>query len=183
MPTLEVADIAPERFIGFNEVKTFRRNRQSAGVHFFLDDYQFERVWTNPQRYISLLSEFAAVCSPDFSLYADMPVAMQIWNTYRSRAVGQIWNRSGIKIIPTVSWSTPDSYAFCFEGLPTGSVVAISSQGVIRYRDSFQWWIQGAEEMVQRLAPRKILLYGKPVEFDAGDSEIISYAPRCRTTF
>lgn len=37
-------------WIGFNYAASTAR-RAGKGVHFFLDDYQFERVWNNPDRY------------------------------------------------------------------------------------------------------------------------------------
>ena len=43
-------------FIGFNYAKTFeRKNKTNYGVHFFLDDYQFDRVWNQPDKYLELL--------------------------------------------------------------------------------------------------------------------------------
>ncbi|MGQ7551471.1 DUF4417 domain-containing protein, partial [Streptococcus suis] len=42
--------------------------------------YQFERIWQRPEFYIEKLTEFDCVLTPDFSLYQDMPIAMQIWN-------------------------------------------------------------------------------------------------------
>lgn len=38
-----------DHLIGFNELLTCK-HPESAGVHFFLDDYQFERFWRQPQR-------------------------------------------------------------------------------------------------------------------------------------
>lgn len=43
-------------------------------VHFFVDDYQFIRYWNTPDKYIPKLSQFEAVCAPDFSTYTDMPL-------------------------------------------------------------------------------------------------------------
>ena len=42
------------------------KDKATKGVHFYKDDYQFERFWNNPDKYISLLQQFGAVCSPDF---------------------------------------------------------------------------------------------------------------------
>ena len=54
------------------------KDKATKGVHFYKDDYQFERFWNNPDKYIPLLQQFGAVCSPDFSLYSDMPLAVQL---------------------------------------------------------------------------------------------------------
>lgn len=42
------------------------KNPEDKIVHFFLDDYQFVRHWNTPDKYIPKLSQFAAVCAPDF---------------------------------------------------------------------------------------------------------------------
>ena len=86
MPALFAVDYVPSKLIGFEQVLT--SNDASATVHFFIDDYRFERVWTNPARYAELLGRFDACFTPDFSLYTDMPLPLQQWNIYRSRLIG-----------------------------------------------------------------------------------------------
>ena len=65
-----------DHLIGFNELLTCR-HPENAGVHFFLDDYQFERFWRQPQRYLDALSRFPLVLGPTFSLYTDFPAPIQ----------------------------------------------------------------------------------------------------------
>ena len=48
MPVIGRCDMVPDRLIGFNYVKTEKDT--DCGVHFFIDDYQFERIWRNPRR-------------------------------------------------------------------------------------------------------------------------------------
>lgn len=74
-------DIA-EDYVSFNCAKSTKSKKDKC-VHFFIDDYQFERVWRSPLQYIDLLSEFHSVMTPDFSLYTDYPKAIQIYNHYR----------------------------------------------------------------------------------------------------
>lgn len=61
------------------------KDKATKGVHFYKDDYQFERFWNNPDKYIPLLQQFGAVCSPDFSLYSDMPLAVQLFMHYKAK--------------------------------------------------------------------------------------------------
>ena len=163
----------PAQFIGFNFAQSCNSNQSDFGIHFYLDDYQFERVWTRPTRYIKLLRKYACVLSPDFSLYTDMPLAMQIWNTYRSRLLGQYWQDNGINVIPTVSWSDERSYSFCFDGVPRRSVISVSTRGCVRQEEPRKLWQAGMAEAVRRLEPTKILIYGSKIEFDHGDAEVI----------
>ena len=95
---------------------------RQGGVHFFLDDYQFEAVWSRPVKSLSYLKHYGAVLTPDFSLFRDWPLAVQLWNTYRNRWLGAWWQAQGLQVIPTVSWSTPQSYEFCFAGLAQAQV-------------------------------------------------------------
>ena len=56
----------PQSWIGFNYAKSCKDPANKA-VHFFVDDYQFNRLWTNPDAYLDMLRRFKAVCTPDFS--------------------------------------------------------------------------------------------------------------------
>ena len=67
LPMLEGAYTKPpQRILPFNMAKG--NADAEAGIHFFIDDYQFERVWRSPRRYTELLRPFQCVCTPDFSL-------------------------------------------------------------------------------------------------------------------
>ena len=59
----EHIDIRHLEWIPFNYAKT-AKNRESKGIHFYLDDYQFARLWNRPDDYINLLSQFGAVSTP-----------------------------------------------------------------------------------------------------------------------
>ena len=173
MPIVRGSDVIPSRLIGFNYVKS--SDSRDAGVHFFIDDYQFERIWNDPLTNIDRLARFECVLTPDFSLYLDMPRAMQIWNIYRSRLIGQMMERRGLEVIPTVSWAGAESLTFCFDGLPKGKTLAISTVGVKRSDEALSIYRAGVAEMVKRLKPKRILLYGGMVEADYGDAEIVEF--------
>ena len=91
IPTIKGIDEFDEKvqFIGFNYAKTCEKQQKTDfGVHFFLDDYQFNRLWNRPDKYIPLLSKFKYVLSPDFSMYTDYPKAMQMWKHYQKHWLG-----------------------------------------------------------------------------------------------
>lgn len=164
MPVIEPVDYIPDELIGFNYVLS--SNRRDAGVHFFIDDYQFERVWNEPLKYMDILQEFPCVLTPDFSLYMDMPRAMKIWNIYRSRLIGQMMQDYGITVIPTLSWAEPETFRFCFDGLRKGGTVAVSTVGVIRDEEARKIWTSGMDEAIRRLQPDQILCYGSDIKYD-----------------
>lgn len=174
MPVIEQEDHMPEKLIGFNYALTSKE--YDAGIHFYIDDYQFERIWNEPYKYMEKLLQFDCVLTPDFSLYMDMPMAMKIWNTYRSRMIGQIMQDSGMNVIPTLSWAEPETFDFCFDGIEQGGVVSVSTVGVMRQDIAYRIWCQGMEEAIRRLHPSGILVYGSMVDFDFGDIRVTNIA-------
>ena len=173
MPVLKPCNRVPKDLIGFNYMMS--SDNKECGIHFYVDDYQFERIWNNPKEYIDRISEYQCMLSPDFSLYREMPIAMKIWNVYRSRLVGQIYQRNGIKVIPTVSWCEEDTFDFCFDGLPHNATLSISTIGVKDDDESFGIWKAGVDEMIRRLTPKRLLIYGGEVDYDYGNIKIKYY--------
>lgn len=173
MPPLRAVDYKPDHLQGFNYAKTSKDNE--AGIHFFIDDYQFERCWNEPRKYVDILRKFDCVLTPDFSLYLDMPYPMQEWNVYRSRALGYYWQREGLTVIPTLSWSTPESYRFAFSGLEPGGTYAVSTIGVKNSENALKIWHDGMECVIRKLKPLRILQYGGDIGFDFGECEVINY--------
>lgn len=162
-------------FIGFNYAASCKA-RGNKGVHFFLDDYQFNRLWTSIDRYVPMLSEFRYVMSPDFSTYTDFPKAIQIYNHYRKHWVGAYLQEAGVSVIPTISWSTPESFEWCFDGEPVGGTVAISSVGCMNSKARRDLFLAGYAQMVKRLHPEKIIFYGDvPPECTGNIVRIKSY--------
>ena len=175
MPVLEAVDHVPSDLIPCNYVKTSQNF--GKGIHFFKDDYQFERFWNDPEKYVPLLKRFDCVLTPDFSVYLDMPLPMVIWNEYRRRALGSYWQKSGMTVIPTLSWGYPDTYDWCFEGLPKHSTVAVSTVGVKESDVAIGIFFDGMEEAMRRLEPARILQYGGDIGFDYGDVDVVDYKP------
>lgn len=163
IPKIEVTQFEGADFIGFNYARN-ARDREKKGVHFFLDDYQFIRLWADPDRYIPMLQQFAYVMSPDFSMYTDFPKALQIYNHYRKHWLGAYWQMHGINVIPTVGWSDADSFEWCFDGEPTHSVVAVSAIGTQNNKENKRRFLDGYMEMVKRLEPTQIIFYGNVPE-------------------
>ena len=173
MPIIENNNYILSNLIGFNYAKTSKE--KNVGIHFYLDDYQFERLWNKPEDYIEILKQYECILSPDFSLYMDMPMPMKIWNIYRSRLIGQYYQSQGIKVIPTLSWAEEETFQFCFEGIPQGSIVSISTIGVKRNEEALKIWEQGVDELIKRIKPSTILIYGGKLDYDYGDIEVIYY--------
>ena len=146
-------------WIPFNCVMSDRQ-REAHGVHFFIDDYLFQRTWNDPWRYAHLLSGYQAVMTPDFSMFTDYPVAVQLYNHWRKHQLGAYWQRLGLTVIPSICWSDHDSYAWCFDGEPVGGTVAVSSVGTQKNPLARTLFLDGYSEMMRRLKPEKIIFFG-----------------------
>ena len=163
----------PSEIIPFNYARTHFDKK--VGVHFFIEDYQFERVWRFPDRYVPLLREYECVFTPDFSLYVDMPLSLKIYNVYRNRVLGHYWQQQGIKVVPTLQWADHRTFDFCFTGIEPGGIVAVSTLGSAKNPISRGYWIAGMQKAIDVLHPDTILLYGTPIDFDFGEVKVIHY--------
>lgn len=136
------------------------KHPENIGVHFFLHDYQFERVWKYPDRYIDVLKKFKFVLSPQFSTYTDMPKIVQMFNVYRNRWCGRYWQEHGIKVIPTIQWGSDWDLEYCLDGIPKHSTIAISTTGDGRW-GGYKSIATFYDKTIDKLKPETVLLYGK----------------------
>ena len=176
MYPLRASDFHVDNWISFNFMRTCEEP-EKHGVHFFIDDYQFLRVWKQPDAYISKLSQFQAVCTPDFSLYTDFPNVIQHYNHYRKHWIGRYWQSLGVRMIPTVGWSDHSSYDWCFDGDPVRGVVAVSSVGTQASKTTAALFHDGWVEMLKRLDPELIVFYGNLPDYAAEERSRIVHVP------
>lgn len=153
-PELEI----PKKLISFS--KSISSNEYDNWVHFYEDDANFERIWNNPKKYFPILKRFQGVITPDFSLYRDMPLAMQQWNLFRGRAIGYWLQSNGLKVLPNIRYSDERTYKPCCAGVDKGAVIAIGSHGCIKCKDDRQYFVKGLNYIVKTLEPSTILIYG-----------------------
>lgn len=168
-----------------NSIKPFNFLRSNKGndywIHFFIDDYQFERVWNSPSKYINLFKNLNGVITTDFSMYLDMPKALQIYNCYRNRAVASYLQEEGINIIPTVSWGNEASFEWCFDGIAYGSAVAVSSNGCMQNKISKDAFLKGFNKMLEVINPCQIIFVGKVPEELKDNTKIVNFVSYSET--
>ena len=179
LPAIGRCNVVPDDLVGFNYA--MNSDVSGAGIHFYIDDYQFERVWNDPDKYLPYLKAAQCVLMPDFSLYMDMPLPMKLWNVYRSRAISHYWQRNGINVIPSLTWADEKSYDYCFDGIPKGSIVAVSTVGVKNSDKAMKVWSDGMRDAIRKLRPSRILLYGGDFGFDFGDIPVTEYDNKVTT--
>lgn len=166
------------RLIGFDAIRSGKDIHFDRIVHFFLYDYNFECIWKNPDKYIETLKKYKAVLTPDFSMYIEMAKPLQIYNTFRNRWCGAYLASKRISIIPTISWGEKDTFDFCFEGVETGSIVAVSTYMVSEHNnhsDQKEFFMAGYNEMLRRINPQAIICYNTPFPEMEGNIIFIDY--------
>lgn len=145
---------------------------RDAAFIFFVDDYRFENIYRNPNKSLEKYSQYAFVLTPDYSTYAEMNPWRQIESVAHSRWCGAYWQDKGLTVIPTISWSTPSSYEFCFDGVERHATVAI---GMIGCKGSRIAFIRGYNAMLERLDPEAIICFGTPYDEMEDNIVIIDY--------
>ena len=93
-------------------------------------------------------------------LYRDMPLVMQLWNIYRSRAIGHWLQENGIKVIPNIRFGDKRTYRFCCSGIEKGCVIAVGSHGNIKGTEDRECFLTGFDYVVKRLSPSAVVIYG-----------------------
>ena len=167
------AEKLPAKIILWDEAKRLYRNALARGdneffydafVCWYFDDYKFDGprgIWHDCKHALKVLRHFAGAITPDFSTYQDFPEPFKIYNTYRMRVYGYWLGKNGIAVINNVRWGTPESWRYCWDGIPQDSVVCIGTVGgsprKLADRKRFE---KGLEELVRVRKPHTILVYG-----------------------
>lgn len=175
MPIVKKQELSLENInlVAYNDVRSNDNEANKArGVHFFIDDYRFKGIYERPQNSLKRLSQYAFLCTPDWSLYKEMPRWRQMESVAKNRWCGAFWQSEGLKVVPTVSWSDALSYEFCFDGIEKNSIVAV---GMIGCRKSKLDFLRGYEEMLTRIEPQAVICFGSPFAEMAGNLVIVDY--------
>lgn len=164
----------PSKLVGWDEAKAIHKKRISAGdleyherafIHWYMDDQKFDgnksSIWLYPEKAFDIIRHFDGAISPDFSTNADFPKALKLYNFYRMRAYDYWLSSRGIQIVYNVRWGTEETWDYCWDGIPQGSVISIGTvaSGIknVENRLAFE---EGLFEMERVLKPSTIIVYG-----------------------
>lgn len=143
----------------------------NEAIGFYEKDINFAEVLRSPQDYIDYFGRFKALISPDCSLYRDAPLAVQLTNVYRNRAIGSYYQRRGQYVIPQIRWGNEYTYTtkyfpekIAFLGVEKHSIVAIGTYGCFDGRENKYYFSAGLEAMMETLEPQIVLVYGSMPE-------------------
>lgn len=160
IPIIKGIKDVPNKVISFVEAMSKSTKNFNQWVHFYIDDVLFLKIWNNPRSVIKRLRKFKGVILPDFSVYRDMPLAMQFWNIYRSRAIGNYLQSNGIKVITNIRYGDERTYACACLGAPHKSIIAIGTHGAIKNKIDREYLDRGFDYVVKELEPKVIVIYG-----------------------
>ena len=158
IPCIKTSKLIPARVITFS--KAISSKDYNQWIVFYEYDENFIRLWNNPRKYLPSIKKYEGIVTPDFSLYRNMPLVMQKWSTYQGKAIGVWLQNNGVEVIPNVRFSDERSYDFCFDGIEKNSTVCIGTHGCIKNLIERKYFEQGLSKMVERLTPKKIIVYG-----------------------
>lgn len=168
IPTIKKPDefIIPKAMIPFTKRKLSSDHKEA--IVFYEHDIKFRNLLSDVDGYIEELSKFPAIVSPDCSLYYDMPLVLQMTNTYISRQIGYYLQTNGLYVIPNVRWGDERSYTriiptevpFAFLGIEKHSIVSIGTYGCSKTREEVHHLREGLKAMIEELEPEIVLVYG-----------------------
>ena len=150
-------------------------------VHFFINDLLFIRVLRNPEKYLEFFKKCHSVIGTDLSQYSNMSAEDRYFCAYINRAFSSYLQRNGVRVIPNVTWSLPDSYAYSWSSMPRHSVIAINCKGILKHDLSQYLWYRGYEEAVCTLQPSLVVRFG--TKMPGEDASISIYFENERLKF
>ena len=149
-----------------HSARPFPEERSGGILGYFTEDYRFESLWNSKTKQaMRLLKEgWDGVCLPDYSIYSDAPLALQLWNTFRQRWIGRFWQELGIPVIPIISGITKDGShkEWFLKTLPTELPVVAMQVRTIN-RGGKQYWREIQKQIkdtISIVAPKKFIIYG-----------------------
>ncbi len=159
-------DVNKINFLSYVNAKNNDTENKDKTIHFFTYDWKFDKVYKNPNEELEKLKQYYCLLSPDFSLFTNMPLALQIESVFKNRWCGAYWQSKGLKVIPTISWGDEKSFDFCFDGVEEGSIVAVCTY----YRENCEEeFMLGYNEMLKRIKPSFVLCYDEPFKSMKGN--------------
>lgn len=136
---------------------SIRNNNTDKMILPFAYDKCLERFWKQSLKYIPLFQSAYAVATLDYSLSEQMEFAEYLYNVYKNRWLGCLWQDYGILSVPTVGWTTEEWDYLSFSGIEKGSIVLISTLGGKR---DVEYFMRGYNELIRRIEPPLIIVYG-----------------------
>ncbi len=161
--------IIPDALVPFSKMD--KATPDAFAVCTYENDIEFKDLLINPEAYVEKISKYQGFITPDCSVYRDMPLAVQITNIFRSRAIGHYMQKHGIYVIPNVRWGDERTYStkffterVAFSGVEKNSIVAVGSYGQLKNKTNRYYFEEGMKYMMKQLTPKVVLVYSQMPE-------------------
>lgn len=143
-----------------------KHDGHNQALMFFLDDYRFrEALWLKLEQTTLKILHYDYFFTPDFSLWRDLPTEFyNRQNIFYTRFVGAYWQVNGLQVIPTYSFGSLPSFAYCLEGLPSHSVTAVCGLSNRKDTAAYNIWCYGLRRLEEEKCPTLILVYGPEID-------------------
>ncbi len=158
--------IIPDHLVPFSKLE--KADPKAFAVCTYENDSDFKDILIDPKLYTRILKKYQGFVSPDCSVYRDMPLAAQITNIYRNRAIGYYFQKHGVYVIPNVRWGDERTFTkkclpekVAFLGVERHSIVSVGSYGQLKDRVNRYYFEAGFASMMETLEPTIVLIYGK----------------------
>ncbi|EGS34114.1 DUF4417 domain-containing protein [Megasphaera sp. UPII 135-E] len=154
----EINNVNPKNLVLYSDRN--KNPNKEDWICFYEDDYKINSFWNNPRKYLNILSKYGGIITPDYSLYRDMPLSMQIWNIFRSRALGYFMQSNGGKVVPNIRFSDERTYDISCAGVEKNSTIALSTHGLMKIKKEKEIFKKGLDYVIRKLTPKTLIIYG-----------------------
>lgn len=149
----------PQRVLSFDQIH--KPHDLETWIQFHVHDDRYPRLYSKPEKYLSLLHEMGGVFGIDHSVYRSLPRAERIYSVYENRVTDFWFAENGIRCIPNVSWGESDSFSYCCDGIARGSSISVSTYGWARQKGDKGLFLEGFYFVLERIAPASVFFHGK----------------------
>ncbi|MGN0262147.1 MAG: DUF4417 domain-containing protein [Eggerthellaceae bacterium] len=131
-----------ENIILWTHAKRLHKERIASGdkdyhvnafIHCCTDDQNFdgerEGIWKKWEHFYDVASHFDGITGIDFSTNADFPEPLKRYQFHKMRAIEHGAIQRGIPVIPNARWGTPETWEYCFDGIPEGEMLCVGTVG------------------------------------------------------
>ena len=157
--------IIPEGLVPFS--KRHYCSNSNYFICFYENDDEFIDFLISPEKYLDDLKKFAGVILPDPSLDYDMPLIVQLYHVYLSRAIGIWLQQNDIYAVVNVRWGDERTYTtnfipemVPFLGIEQDSIIAIGTYGCSQGAEELEHLRNGLNVLIEQCHPRYVLVYG-----------------------
>ena len=94
-------DVNKIKLLSYVDTKADDKENKDKTIHFFTHDWKFEKVYENADKELEKLKQYYCLLSPDFSMFTNMPIALQIASVFKNRCCCAILTARWIRTMPS----------------------------------------------------------------------------------